>query len=328
MEAYVINPAGLAELIKDGLVCMVNCYKSDGCVVPSIPGAKLMNFNWNRDNLAQEISRLDIPKEQLIVTFESKGIEIAARMWWVLQTLGFNQVKVLNGGLEKWIEEYGSICEVEVKSPQSIAEFEVGILSSAIITRSELIETDPDSFTLLQTNAFQRLDEKLLNPNATLLPLPSLQAAMNEQHINLDNSKLLVVGGDWVGSILLILHALGRTNCKVLSDEGAQFFTKRTTVFYDIEDSDLLRNEFEDSDVVPKNTLSPVKGTQEMYPNRNTRFFSVLPIDSAPADGSDNLTNHAKPVVSKHYQSSPSNTQPSNKDRGDGQQAQCACLVF
>lgn len=58
-------------------------------------------------DLKQFISFLEenaIGKEQRIVVYDNGGGGFAARLWWMLRTLGYPDVAVMNGGIDAWID--------------------------------------------------------------------------------------------------------------------------------------------------------------------------------------------------------------------------------
>ena len=61
--------------------------------VPKLKDFKLSMRNFNIHN------------NTLIVTYGSENIMGASRVWWMFKYFGFKNVKVLNGGLSKWIKE-------------------------------------------------------------------------------------------------------------------------------------------------------------------------------------------------------------------------------
>ena len=85
-----------------------------------IPGA--IYIDWTRDivDVTDPIPVQIAPVSQLVDVFQRAGIgdeynivayddqpvsQFATRLWWVLRTLGFHKVRVLNGGLRKWMYE-------------------------------------------------------------------------------------------------------------------------------------------------------------------------------------------------------------------------------
>jgi thiosulfate/3-mercaptopyruvate sulfurtransferase len=54
---------------------------------------------------AQEISALGLGDGMSFVVYDALGLFAAARVWWMLRAFGVADVKILDGGLPKWIRE-------------------------------------------------------------------------------------------------------------------------------------------------------------------------------------------------------------------------------
>src|SRR5262245_42100488 len=54
---------------------------------------------------ASRVKRLGIGDGVRVIAYDSLGLYSAARAWWMLRTMGHNDVAVLNGGLKKWQAE-------------------------------------------------------------------------------------------------------------------------------------------------------------------------------------------------------------------------------
>lgn len=57
------------------------------------------------DTMQELMMRMGIGDDNLVVTYDSNGCLWAARFWWVLNHYGHTNVKVLNGGWQKWFDE-------------------------------------------------------------------------------------------------------------------------------------------------------------------------------------------------------------------------------
>jgi len=344
MESYVIDTAGLAALIKDESLLLVDCSRRESSSVTSIPNSKFIQLSWNSSRLAEEFGNLRLYNYRQIVAFDSKGIELAARLWWLLRKVGCETVRILDGGLEKWVDEYGSVCDCEVDPVETTPAYNVSGLSKEIVTRSELLETDPESFFLLQTNTFPGLEDKVLTSNGELRPISELEEVLKTCRMIPDESKQMIVGGELAGTMLLIFTALGYSNCRVLNDEGAQLITKRTTVFYDVDESEWIQNEVS----TPENQItteaagylgSAPSDASDEFNTRNTRFFTVQTFDSEPPKSvtpawpqSPNVSAPKAPSEKKrHYEQLPEFTRKSttqSKKEAERQNQCSACLIY
>ena len=82
-----------------------------------IPGAQLFDFDKKICDLAsplphmmpapaefeQEVRRLGVHQDSLIVVYDRVGVYSSPRVWWMLKAMGHDQVAVLDGGLPAWI---------------------------------------------------------------------------------------------------------------------------------------------------------------------------------------------------------------------------------
>lgn len=57
------------------------------------------------EDFARAAGELGLPREADIVVYDTHGIRSAARVWWTLRAMGYENVHVLDGGLRKWIAD-------------------------------------------------------------------------------------------------------------------------------------------------------------------------------------------------------------------------------
>ena len=62
-------------------------------------------FLLGPDEFASRMSRMGIGDGRLVVAYDNRMGSYAARLWWALNTYGYRDVKLLNGGWHKWIAE-------------------------------------------------------------------------------------------------------------------------------------------------------------------------------------------------------------------------------
>ena len=84
-----------------------------------IPGAGFLDVFGELSDSAQDVAFMMPPAEQFAATMAAHGVADdstvvlynkgfpmwATRVWWMLRSIGFDQVAVLNGGYEKWKKE-------------------------------------------------------------------------------------------------------------------------------------------------------------------------------------------------------------------------------
>ncbi len=54
---------------------------------------------------AQTLGRLGIGPSDEVVVYDDMNNTIAARLWWMLKSIGHDRVRVLDGGYQRWVEE-------------------------------------------------------------------------------------------------------------------------------------------------------------------------------------------------------------------------------
>jgi thiosulfate/3-mercaptopyruvate sulfurtransferase len=114
---YLVDAAWV-EAHKDDLnVVVVDCDVEAGYNRGHIPGAALVPDNFqkdpdtngvhlmNTDQFKRMCEGLGIGDDTLVITYDNTQSLTAARLWWVLNTYGHNDVKVLDGGWRRWVTE-------------------------------------------------------------------------------------------------------------------------------------------------------------------------------------------------------------------------------
>lgn len=57
------------------------------------------------DDFIERMRSMNLRRDDTIVVYDNFGIYSAPRMAWTLRYFGATNVKVLNGGLKKWVKE-------------------------------------------------------------------------------------------------------------------------------------------------------------------------------------------------------------------------------
>ena len=112
----LVDTEWLASQLNDGNVVIVDCDLPDAYNRAHIPGA--VNLGENHyikgddgvnvmppEQAADFLGNLGIGDDTLVVAYSGRFSIYAARLWWVLSFYGHTNVKVLNGGWRKWMEE-------------------------------------------------------------------------------------------------------------------------------------------------------------------------------------------------------------------------------
>ncbi|WP_293402386.1 3-mercaptopyruvate sulfurtransferase [Phenylobacterium sp.] len=100
---------------------------------------------------AQAAGELGLSRDADIVVYDVHGIRSAARVWWTLRAMGYDKVRVLDGGLRKWLAEGRPVEAGEVVSEPVVVtpRFDADLVRDAEDVRS-----------ILQTGAARMLDAR------------------------------------------------------------------------------------------------------------------------------------------------------------------------
>ncbi|MEL6669899.1 MAG: sulfurtransferase [Bacteroidota bacterium] len=71
----------------------------------------LPNMAPSPEAFAEQLRLLDIDRNTDVIIYDKLGIYTAPRLWWLFRTMGHERVRVLNGGLDAWIEVGGKVEE-------------------------------------------------------------------------------------------------------------------------------------------------------------------------------------------------------------------------
>lgn len=63
----------------------------------------------DRDAFCEWLRIQGVSTDSLVVTYDAKGGVFAARLWWMLRWVGHEQVAVLDGGLDAWLNAGGGL---------------------------------------------------------------------------------------------------------------------------------------------------------------------------------------------------------------------------
>ncbi|MBI3327020.1 MAG: sulfurtransferase [Nitrospinae bacterium] len=138
----------LAQHLNDPNLRIVDLRSAAAYQKGHIPGA--VHLDWKAlkdpdnevyvvpaDKLAKLMRERGIANEATVVGYDDEGGLFAARLWWVLDYYGHTQVKVLNGGWNKWVKEKRPMT-TDVPTPQP-ARFTAKADSSKICLVAELL---------------------------------------------------------------------------------------------------------------------------------------------------------------------------------------------
>lgn len=184
---------------------------------------------------AARMDTLGITADQGIVVYDTVGIRSSARVWWMLRAMGATNVRVLDGGLPKWLAE-GRVTESGPEAPPATATFTPNarpdLLADLDTVRAALKSGDQ----VLDARAADRFAGRapepraglrsghmpgalnlpfpdILNPDGTMKRGEALEQAFRSAGIDLDRPVVTTCGSGVTAAILSLgLAVLGRSS--------------------------------------------------------------------------------------------------------------------
>src|SRR4030081_1399716 len=105
----------------------------------------------NAEQFARDVSALGISSGDTVVAYDSGAWVAAPRAWWMFLSFGHRNVKVLDGGLQKWLRE-GRPTHSGKVTPKP-AKFKAKLDSNFVRSKQQLLDN-------LETHAEQLVDAR------------------------------------------------------------------------------------------------------------------------------------------------------------------------
>lgn len=182
---------------------------------------------------AARIGRLGIAADNSIVVYDTVGIRSSARAWWMFRAMGVQDVRVLDGGLPKWLAE-GREVETGPAAPAAPATFtpsarpelvaDVAAVRAALHSGEQVLDARAaDRFAGRAAEPREGLRSGhmpgalnlpfpgVLNPDGTMKQGEALAQAFRAVGMNLDRPVVTTCGSGVTAAILSLgLAVLGK----------------------------------------------------------------------------------------------------------------------
>ncbi len=148
----LVNTQWLADHLHDSDLRLVEVTPpGSGYVLGHIPGAAFLNLDnvftghtrefahgvGPMDEVAAVLGRLGAAPDKHVVIYDEIGGQRAAKLFWLLEYLGFDRVAVLEGGIERWMAEGRATTRLQ---PQiEPATFNVEVRSDRLATADWIV---------------------------------------------------------------------------------------------------------------------------------------------------------------------------------------------
>ncbi|MAD96913.1 MAG: sulfurtransferase [Flavobacteriaceae bacterium] len=98
-------------------------------------------------------SNMGISNQDLLVVYDDRGLCEAARFWWILQNYNFDNVRLLEGGLEGWKAANGAVSTQTPNLVKSNFSFEGNPQMKYYISKDQVAEAINKNYLLLDTRS-------------------------------------------------------------------------------------------------------------------------------------------------------------------------------
>lgn len=184
------------------------------------------------EQFASQMRKLGIGDGQKVVVYDGAGLFSAARVWWMLRTMGARDVSVLDGGMPKWLSEGRPVEAGEVT--RQARHFTARLDHGAVRDLDEMRRTvERGGDQILDARSAGRFFgeeaeprpgvrpgrmpgslnvhyRSLLNPDGTLKSDRALEETFREAGVDLDRPAVTSCGSGVTAAILSLgLTALG-----------------------------------------------------------------------------------------------------------------------
>lgn len=136
---------------------------------PIVPGQTGRHPLPEPDTFAKTLSRWGVQKGASVVVYDQANGMFAARAWWLLKWAGLSDVRVLNGGLQGWLDDGGELT-TERTEPDSRPYYFTP--DNSLVADVETLLTNAADHRLLDARALPRYrgDEEPLDAKAGHIP--------------------------------------------------------------------------------------------------------------------------------------------------------------
>ncbi|PMM01539.1 sulfurtransferase [Vibrio breoganii] len=193
-----------------------------------------------------QVQKLGINKQSKLVIFDNQGIYSAPRAWWTFKVMGFDNVKVLDGGLPAWIEK-GYPTTSAYSEASGKGDFVASCDSNKVTDyQTVLSELNNPQQLVVDARGSARFNAEVAEPrpgvragripNSVNLPFASLmegngfksKQVLSQLFSNIDTAdseRMVFSCGSGITACILILaaHEVGRSNTVLYDGSWAEW---------------------------------------------------------------------------------------------------------
>lgn len=198
------------------------------------------------DAFAEAVGKLGISSNDEVVVYDQAGVFSAPRVWWTFRVMGHDQVRVLDGGLPKWIAEGHPVESGPLLSVQP-ADFVAGFRPDIVRALGQILPDLAAGGRLIDARSAARFRgeapeprpglrsghvpgslnlpfQQVLNPDGTLKSRIELQTVFAAIGADLSGQITTTCGSGLTAAILALAAArAGKTDVAVYDGSWAEW---------------------------------------------------------------------------------------------------------
>lgn len=115
------------------------------------------------EQLAKTFETFGINEHSKVVVYDS-WIFLAGRLWWTLRYMGLKDVRVLSGGIERWVKEGHLLTKDPTPLPTEPTTFNYTLQTDMTMSRNEVLEASKSgSHVIVDARAPERYDGSVID---------------------------------------------------------------------------------------------------------------------------------------------------------------------
>lgn len=122
-----------------------------GKIIPNETGRHPLPSN---EEWQETLRSWGIEKDSSIVVYDQKNSMFAARAWWMLKWAGINNVKVLDGGLQSWIDS-GEQISTDQPDQRKTSTISIEVNDSWTVSKQDIMDNTAN-YTLIDARSLTR----------------------------------------------------------------------------------------------------------------------------------------------------------------------------
>ena len=115
------------------------------------------------DQLARTLEAFGVNEHAKVVVYDS-WLFLAGRLWWTLRYLGLTDVRVLSGGIERWVKEGHLLTKDPTPLPVETTTFNYTLQTHMTMSRDEVLDASQSgSHVIVDARAPERYDGSVID---------------------------------------------------------------------------------------------------------------------------------------------------------------------